>query len=51
MDIEQKSVTNLISQAKQVELQLVGQQEQSKSKESQLTLKVQRLQEEVSTAF
>ena len=48
MDMENKSMSNILSQAKQVETQLVNQQERLTSKEAQLHLQVQKLQEEVS---
>ena len=47
MQLEHKSVTSVISQAKNVEQQLVTQQEQLVSKENQLAIQIQRLQEEV----
>ena len=47
MQLEHKSVTSVISQAKNVEQQLVTQQEQLISKENQLAIQIQRLQEEV----
>ena len=47
MQLEHKSVTSVISQAKNVEQQLVTQQEQLVSKENQLAIQIHRLQEEV----
>lgn len=47
MEMENKSLSNILSQAKQVETQLVNQQEKLNNKESQLHMQVQKLQEEV----
>ena len=45
--MEQKNVGNILSQAKQIEMQLIQQQEQLVSKDGQLAIQVHRLQEEV----
>ena len=47
MEMENKSMSNILSQAKQVETQLVNQQERLSSKEAQLHMQVQKMQEEV----
>ena len=47
LEMEQKALSNVVSQAKTVELTLVGQHEQLASRETQLIMQVQRLQEEV----
>ena len=47
MEIENKSMSNILSQAKQVETQLINQQERLNSKEAQLHMQVQKMQEEV----
>ena len=47
MEVENKSMSNILSQAKQVETQLVNQQERLNSREAQLGIQVQKLQEEV----
>ena len=40
-------MSNILSQAKQVETQLINQQERLNSKEAQLHMQVQKMQEEV----
>ena len=47
MEMENKSMSNILSQAKQVETQLVNQQERLSAKETQLHMQVQKLQDEV----
>lgn len=51
MEMENKSISNILSQARQVETQLVNNQEKLSAKESQLHLQVQKLQEEVTQSF
>lgn len=48
MEMEQKSMTQVLSQAKQVELQLATQQEGMVNRETQLVLQLQKIQEDVS---
>eukprot|EP00111_Clytia_hemisphaerica_P016773 TCONS_00049746-protein len=48
MEMENKSMSNILSQAKQVETQLVNQQERLSAKETQLHMQVQKLQDEMS---
>ena len=45
--MEHKSMSNVVSQAKQVELQIVHQQEGLVSREAQLVLQLTKLQEDV----
>ena len=45
--MENKSMSNILSQAKQVETQLVNQQERLSNKEAQLHMQVQKMHEEV----
>ena len=44
-------MSNILSQAKQVETQLVNQQERLSAKETQLHMQVQKLQDEVGFFF
>ena len=46
-DVENKTMANILSQAKQIELQLMSKQEQLASRDGQNTLYFHRLQEEV----
>ncbi|XP_057310395.1 protein PFC0760c-like isoform X3 [Hydractinia symbiolongicarpus] len=48
MEMEQKSMTQVLSQTKQVELQLATQQEGMVNRETQLVLRLQKIQEDVS---
>ena len=47
MELENKSMSHVISQAKQIEVQLINQQENLSNREQQLMLQVTKLQEEV----
>ena len=49
MEMEHKSMASVVSQAKQVELQIIHQQEGLVSREAQLFVQLTKLQEEVSS--